>query len=272
MPAEEWQALVSDAAQAIRSGHLEKLVLARSVRISGGRFDPYTILSRLRVAHPGCVIFAIAHHDRIFLGATPEQLVRLNDGAVEVPALAGTRRRGVGEQEDVWLGNELLTSPKERSEHEVVVRAITERLSDVCDRLNIPKQPVLLKLRQVQHLHTPISGRLSGAAGVLDLIERLHPTPAVGGVPQEAALTFLRQREHLDRGWYAAPIGWVNHDGDGEFAVAIRSALLSERQADGSFGRAALYAGCGIMGDSDPASEFAESCSKLAAMFSVLDA
>jgi isochorismate synthase EntC len=128
-----------------------------------------------------------------------------------------------------------------------------------------------MKLRQVQHLHTPITGRLATTGGVLDLVERLHPTPAVGGVPQGTAMSFLRQHERLDRGWYAAPVGWVDQDGEGEFAVAIRSALLYEGGTDGSYGQAALFAGCGIMADSDPASEYVESCSKLSAMLSVLD-
>jgi isochorismate synthase len=265
-PAESWRALVAEARSAIRAGRLEKIVLARAVRTRAGaqRGGLVPVLARLRRAYPECTIFAASQEGRSFLGATPERLVRLRDGLVSVDAVAGTTGRGRTEEEDRLLGAGLLDSAKERAEHEVVLRTLQDQLAPSCADLSVPADPLLLKLRNVQHLHTPLSGRLVSGECILNLVERLHPSPAVGGFPRETALAFIRAREELDRGWYAGPIGWMDRHGEGEFAVAIRSALLDEREA-------LLYAGCGIMGDSVPEREYEESCLKLKSMLSVLD-
>jgi isochorismate synthase len=263
--AESWKALVGDARRAIHQGEAEKIVLARAVRVrDGDRLLPANALRRLRREVPsGCTLFALARGESCFLGATPESLVRLHERTVEVSCLAGTIGRGSTEEEDGQLGARLLGSAKDRAEHAVVVRTLQEQLAAFCDDLEVPAGPVLMKLRNVQHLYTPLCGHLSSADNILALVERLHPTPAIGGFPREAAMAFIREREELDRGWYAGPIGWVNRHGEGEFAVAIRSAILQGHQAT-------LFAGCGIMADSDPESEYRESCLKLQAMLSIL--
>lgn len=262
---ESWKALVAAAAETIRRGDAEKIVLARAIRAAMASAPcSSSILRRLAESYPGCTIFALNQGERTFLGATPERLVRLHQGLVQVSCLAGTAARGKTEQEDARLGEQLLSSAKDRAEHAVVLRTLREQLADSCADLRAATEPALLKLRNVQHLYTPVDGRLVSDECILNLVERLHPSPAVGGFPPEAALSFIREREDLDRGWYAGPIGWIDRHGEGDFAVAIRSALLHGNEAS-------LFAGCGIMADSDPEQEFEESCLKLESMLSVLD-
>jgi isochorismate synthase len=273
-PAGEWKALVSATTEAIRGGAFEKVVLARAARARGGPFEPAAVLGRLRDAYPTCTIFAVAHGRHCFLGATPERLVSLRDGEVRVSCLAGTIRRGATDDEDRRLGDKLLSSAKDRAEHAVVVRMATERLAGVCADLRVPAEPVLLKVRNVQHLSTPLIGRVALGEDVLSLVARLHPTPAVGGFPVERAMAFIRDREGLDRGWYAGPVGWLDHRGEGDFAVAIRSALLRPSADSGAAApltEAVLFAGCGIVAGSDPESEYVESCLKLQSMLAALD-
>jgi isochorismate synthase len=178
-------------------------------------------------------------------------------------ALAGTSARGATPAEDERLGQALLASPKERTEHAVVVRALRAALAEQCTDVTAPGTPRLFRVRNVQHLLTPLSGRLRPGRGALDLVTALHPTPAVGGAPRATALDLIRRWEGLDRGWYAGPVGWVDRHGQGEFAVAIRSALLRGPEAS-------LYAGCGIVADSDPEAEFSESVLKLRPMLAAL--
>ncbi|HEV8639024.1 MAG TPA: isochorismate synthase [Chloroflexota bacterium] len=266
LPAEEWRRLVAEATAAIRRGAFEKVVLARAVRVRADRsLTPESVLAGLRASYPSCALFAFESGDGCFVGATPERLVRLRDGLVEVSSLAGTIRRGATSREDEALGAELLADPKNRDEHAVVVRTLLEQLSGAVEGIDAPAEPRLMRVRNVQHLHTPIRGRLAPRASLLGVVERLHPTPAVGGHPRTEALPFLRERERLDRGWYAGPVGWIDAAGEGELAVAIRSALLRGAEAT-------LFAGCGIVADSDPASEHAESVLKLRPILSALGA
>jgi isochorismate synthase len=178
-------------------------------------------------------------------------------------ALAGTGPRGATPEEDCALGQRLLADPKERTEHAVVVDAVREGLAEVSTRVVTEAEPRLHKLANVQHLVTPIRAQVQPGRGVLDLVERLHPTPAVGGYPRKRALEVIRQVEELDRGWYAAPLGWVDAQGQGEFVVGLRSALLRGDAAT-------LFAGCGIVADSDPATELAEAGWKLRPILSAL--
>jgi isochorismate synthase len=264
LPSWEWEALVEDAARACRTGVLEKVVLARAVRArTRVPFDPAVVLERLRDAYPNAYVFAVARGPRCFLGATPERLVRLRDGAVGAACLAGSAPRGETPEEDARLGTTLLASAKDRAEHAVVVRSVRAALEGVCSEVHSPDEPRLLRLRNVQHLYTPVGGRVFWPTCVLDLVQRLHPTPAVGGSPREGALRFIREREGLDRGWYAGPVGWLNRRGDGEFAIALRSALLHGAEAT-------LFAGCGIMAQSRAADEYAETCLKLRPMLNAL--
>jgi isochorismate synthase len=191
--------------------------------------------------------------------------VRLRDGLVEVSSLAGTSRRGETPEEDERLGAELLGDPKNRHEHAVVARILLSALDGEVEGIDAPSEPALLKVRNLQHLYTPIRGRLAAGASLLGVAERLHPTPAVGGNPSPPALEFLRQRERLDRGWYASPVGWIDRNGEGEMVVALRSALLRGSEAT-------LFAGCGIVADSQPESEWAESLLKLRPVLGALGA
>jgi len=280
LPADEWQRKVADSAAAIQQGRFEKVVLARQARMQG-RFGATGALTQLRTSYPDSTLFGImpssAEGRSTFVGASPERLVRLQRGIVETTCLAGSIRRGTTEVEDAQLGRELLNSAKDRDEHAVVARMLRAALRPLCDTLTTYSEaPTLLRLANVQHLYTPITGRLRGNKCILELVAELHPTPAVGGFPCEAALTAIRECEGLDRGWYAAPVGWVDQHGEGEFAVALRSALLRTAHPnladDRGEGEALLFAGCGIMGDSNPESEYEESRLKMRAVYSALTA
>jgi isochorismate synthase len=264
-PADEWKALVRRAADAVRDGAFTKVVLARALVVRGVGSTPAQVLRRLRVAYPGCTLFAVTAGDCCFLGATPERLIRLRAGDVATEAVAGSAPRGAGAGEDRRLGEELRASPKERLEHAVVVDVVRGVMEEVCVQVKAPAEPELLRVANVQHLVTPLAGRLRDPLSALDLVERLHPTPAVGGFPRHAALAWIERHEDLSRGWYAGPIGWINPDGEGEFAVAIRSAVMRGSEA-------VLFAGCGIVADSDPDQEYAESALKMRPLLEALGA
>jgi isochorismate synthase len=262
--AAEWQSQVALTARDIAETAIEKVVLARAVRLEAERpFDVSQALERLSRNYPDCRIFAVARGERCFLGASPELLARLRNGEFNTLSLAGSTRRGVTPSEDNLLGQLLLASRKDQHEHAIVVQTLLETLSGLCASVREPRAPSLLKLRNVQHLYTPITGTLHHGVTLLDVIERLHPTPAVGGYPRDRALALIHEREGFDRGWYTGPIGWVDQNGDGEFAVAIRTAMVRGNEAF-------LFAGCGIVAGSDPEREYAESCLKLRPMMSAL--
>jgi isochorismate synthase len=265
-PAAEWKNLVAQAVANIKAGIFKKVVLAREVRVTPRNpFETGAVLERLCRNFPDATIFAFAQAGRTFLGATPERLVQLEAGEVRTAALAGSIARGATPEEDAELGEELLNSSKNQGEHAVVIDIIHAALKKVCVSLYTSEPPRLLKLRNVQHLYTPIIGRLRERnTTILKLVGALHPTPALGGYPRAESLAFIRENEGLDRGWYGAPFGWLNAKGEGEFVVAIRSALLDETGAT-------LFAGCGIVADSEPESEYNESCVKLRAMLSALE-
>ncbi|MCL4543891.1 MAG: isochorismate synthase, partial [Chloroflexi bacterium] len=258
--AERWQWLVAQAAGAVSGGGFEKVVLARSVSLPASAVvDAGAALRRLtETAHEGFV-FAFVRGQRCFLGATPERLIRQMDGLVETGALAGSIARGRSDAEDEQLAAELLRDPKNLREHEIVVRAIVTSLRAAGVALDPVSDPAVVRTRAIQHLFTPIRGRSAQALSVLQLVERLHPTPATGGAPRAEALNWLRAHEGIDRGWYAAPVGWVDTSGNGEFAVALRSGVLAPQGAT-------LFAGCGIVADSNPERELAESTAKLVPM------
>lgn len=255
-----WREAVSAASEAIDRGALLKVVLAREVVARAeGRLPAGAVLRRLTEAYGNCTIFGFERDGAVFLGATPERLVRLDGRRVRAACLAGSRPRGSTPAEDETLGEALRSDRKERFEHALVVRALRDALEPLCETLVAPDEPQLLRVRNVQHLYTPVEGFVRKRASVLELVARLHPTPAVGGVPREAALAVIRRSEPFDRGWYAGPVGWTDASGSGEFVVALRSALLREREAR-------LYAGCGVVAGSDPAREWEESNVKLRAM------
>ncbi|MGW5637590.1 isochorismate synthase [Streptomyces sp. NPDC003832] len=264
--AEEWKALVRSATDRMRAGDFEKVVLARRLDVTADReFDVPAAVRRLLETYTGTTVFALGHGATTFLGATPEYLVRVEDREVEALGLAGTTPRGATPEEDRALEGELSGSAKLRHEHEVVVRMLSDALAESCVRVTADAEPRVLKLANVQHLSTPVRGRLpeGSAEGVLDLAARLHPTPALGGHPRAEALQWLARHEGFDRGWYAGGVGFTDGAGDGQFAVAIRSALVQGASA-------ALYAGCGLVAGSDPEAEYAETCAKLRPMHAAL--
>ncbi|NNJ11842.1 isochorismate synthase [Chloroflexales bacterium ZM16-3] len=264
MPASTWRGIVADAVSDLRAGAMEKVVLAREVRLHAeADLDIPAALETLRRDYPDTFVFAVARGGRAFLGASPERLVSLRGGVVSASGLAGSIARGATPEADARLGDELLSSEKDRHEHAVVVGMIRAALADLCTAVESPAEPALMKVRNIQHLFTPVSGRIAGGRGVLDLVAALHPTPAVGGQPRDLALEWIRAHERLDRGWYASPVGWIDAQGEGEFAVALRSALVSKREA-------ALFAGCGIVSGSDPHREEQESQLKLRPMLGAL--
>lgn len=260
-----WEATVSNAIARIERGDVAKVVLAREERLRGtAPFSPIAALEHLRDADPSSTHFALQAGRSWFLGATPERLVRLQAGRVDVTCLAGSIGIGENAVERAELARRLLASAKDREEHEIVVRSTMQALRQVCDRVErAPGTPRVVAARAVQHLETPVTATLPRNGQILGLVERLHPTPAVGGQPKAPAVALIRELETRDRGWYAGPVGWVTPDGSGEFDVAIRSALLSGDTAS-------LFAGCGIVTDSRPAAEYAETDLKLRPMRAAL--
>ena len=217
--------MIQQATRRIHSGEFEKVVLSRTshAEINVPLFLP-KILARLAARYPDCYRFLIEPEPgKAFFGATPELLANVTSRHLHTVALAGSTPRGKTWQEDQQLGRQLLANPKERSEHELVVRALRENLTPMCSVLDIPETPELCLLNNIQHLLTPVMGQLLNGKGIVPVVEALHPTPALGGTPRGVALPVIEELEPLPRGWYGAPIGWLNPNGDGEFAVAIRS-------------------------------------------------
>lgn len=253
LAARAWQARVGAALAAIESGEIDKVVLSRGVRIALPKaIAPVTLLRRLTRQHPESTVFAVSNSHGIFLGATPEQLVGLTGGQARADALAGT----------AWAGQPL-NIDKNTHEQQLVVDAIRQAMEPLCASLHLPPAPQVLQLRDLQHLWTPVSGEVRPGIGLFDLIARLHPTPAVGGWPTEAACEWLRRNGEKRPGWYGGGVGWIDRKGNGEVAVALRCGLLSA-------GRIELSAGAGIVAGSQPAHEFGETEAKLATMLGAL--
>lgn len=251
-----WHRQVEAIRRAIVRQRCEKVVAARSCTLTlEAEVEPAAVLGRLGDSYPGCFRFAFRRGDASFVGATPERLIRRVGDRVDSEALAGTA--AVGD------AGALLASAKDRGEQAPVVHAIRDTLSPMCRELEVPDEPEVRALPGVLHLSTRIRGRLAQPAHVLDLVRALHPTPAVGGFPAVEALAWIAEHEPEGRGWYAAPVGWFDACGDGEWAVAIRSGVLRRN-------RAYLFAGAGIVRDSDPAAELAETRLKLRALESAL--
>ena len=261
---ERWKQAVRTLSKEIREGELDKVVLARELRvITEQPFSPYSVLYHLREEQPLSYLFAVENGTDCFVGASPERLVKRMGDEVMSTCLAGSNARGDTPEMDQDLGEMLLQDQKNLHEHQIVVKMIKSEMEKGCNQLEVPKEPELMKLRNIQHLYTPVKGIAKDGVSIIDLVELLHPTPALGGFPKESALHRIREHELVDRGWYAGPIGWVDANGNGEFAVAIRSGLLQGNEAS-------LFAGCGIVGDSDPESEYQETNLKLKPMLSAL--
>jgi menaquinone-specific isochorismate synthase len=250
----EWEAIVARAVERIGSGELEKVVLARDlVATTDEPLDVRWPLRRLGSSYEMCWTF---HVDGLF-GATPELLVRRERGLVTSRVLAGTIRRTGDDERDLALAATLARSSKDLEEHEYAVRSVAEALAPHCSSMNVPEAPFVLHLPNVMHLATDVAGVVPDTDGstVLELASALHPSAAVGGTPTKVAVEMIKEIEGMDRGRYAGPVGWMDAHGDGEFGIALRSAEYSGN-------RVRLFAGCGIVADSDPEAELAEAQAK----------
>ena len=259
-----WRSAVSQALAEIAAGRYRKVVLALQARChSPTPHDVAATLTALAGRYESCFVFGYRLGDSSWVGASPELLVSLEQGRVRALSLAGTCARGRDVREDEALARALIASEKERSEHDLVVRAAHEALQSLCSGLSAPDSPRILRMTGIQHLQTPIEGRAAPGVDVLDALLAMHPTPAVGGSPRGPALDAIVRLEGMDRGWYGGPIGWMDMNGDGAFAVALRSALLHGREA-------LLYAGAGVVAGSDPDRELAEAELKLRPLLEAL--
>lgn len=258
-PATRWQRSVADVVERINRGEVDKVVLARDiVARSTQPLDIRHLLNRLSQRYSECWAFAVDG----LVGATPELLVRRRGDIVTSRVLAGTIQRGKDQSADEGLAEELLASDKDREEHEYAVTSVAEALAAHCTDLEVPQEPRLLRLANVQHLATDINGRLADEVPVLALAASLHPTAAVCGTPTERAWNLIRALEGMDRGRYAGPVGWMDAHGDGELGIALR---CGEIDADDP-SRIRLFAGCGLVAGSDPVAELAETNAKLEPM------
>ncbi|HEX4474772.1 MAG TPA: isochorismate synthase [Polyangiaceae bacterium] len=251
----EFRALVEETRSRIERGDFQKVVVAGRTALSFAEpVDVTDVLSELAQGDSS-TRFAFRFGKVTFLGATPERLIRVSGLDVDTEALAGSG--------DASRAAELFASVKERNEHEFVIREIVEHLAPLCSRLDFSNTPEVRTLRHLLHLRTPVRGKLAARRHVLELVSRLHPTSAVGGVPGPEAVRFITEHEPAERGWYAAPIGWFDRSGDGEFVVGLRSGAFVGN-------RAYLYAGGGVVRGSDPASEYAETRLKLRTLSAAL--
>ena len=259
MNAGQWQSKVRLAVGEIQRQVFKKVVLARSVQQVHDQ--PINTAALIRTLRGGSQahLFAFRRGSSCFVGATPERLVCVLNGSLHTHALAGTTRRDEDPATDRHLGEALLNSGKERHEHALVVEAIRNALTPLVSELVITQESTLHYLPKVQHLSTPICARVKEGVSLLSIVEAMHPTPAVAGHTREAALDYIREHEQLDRGWYAAPLGWIDAQDSGDFVVGLRSTLVSGVNCY-------LFAGCGIVSDSDPDQEYQETCLKLSGL------
>ncbi|WP_078379283.1 isochorismate synthase [Sutcliffiella halmapala] len=260
----DWKDSINTVTSRISNGAMDKVVLARELRVLfHDVINVGAVLENLLEEQSNSYLFTVERGADCFLGATPEQLVKKDGREVQSMCLAGSIARGSTPKEDEAFGESLLSDNKNIHEHELVVQMIKSSLQKVCRDVCTPREPNLYKMKHIQHLHTPVTAKIQEEISLADLVKLLHPTPALGGYPKEISMETIREVEKLDRGWYAGPLGWMDWQNDGEFIVAIRSGLLQGNEAS-------LFAGCGIVGDSDPESEYKETQIKFRPMLSAL--
>ena len=261
---EQWKKSVDEIVGQVKAGPLKKVVLARELRLHfRDQVQVERVLSHLLNEQRESFVFAFESNGDCFVGASPERLVKKNGTDIYSTCLAGSIKRGKTFEEDQQLQAELLSDQKNLLEHQYVVEMIKEALQEVCTDVILPNQPQLMKMRDILHLYTPVVGKTASNTSLLQIVERLHPTPALGGLPKRGAVEKIREVEQLDRGYYAAPIGWLDYSGSGEFAVAIRSGLIQGKEAS-------LFAGCGVVADSNSESEYLETKIKFRPMLTAL--
>jgi len=264
MPPQHYEQAVARAVELIRAGTMRKIVLSREVQVHAPRaHDPAAVFGVLRDEFPACFVFCVGRGDSTLIAASPELLVRREGQRVSTLALAASSRRSADPAVDAHLGEQLLRDPSYREEHAIVARRIARILRPHSVWVAASPEPELARIANIQHLATPIRAQLAAPIDALELAGLMHPTPAVGGEPLAAAAPMIPALEGLDRGWYLGPVGWTDAAGDGEFCVALRCALLN-----GAVAR--CYAGGGIVRDSVPEKELAETEVKLAALLPLL--
>lgn len=261
----KWMESVKKALSIIESGELQKIVLSRYMELKLNE-EPYvySLLAQLKQNYPECYLFAFHSGKSTFFGASPEKLIRIDGEWIEADALAGSAPRGKDEKEDKEFEEKLLNSSKDLLEHNTVINYLQKLFSDYSNEIICDASPRVKKLKNIQHLWTPVKVKLNSSHKIFSIMEGLHPTPAVCGVPQSDALNVIRKMEDYHRGMYAGIIGWFNFNKEGEFAVAIRSALLKGKKLY-------AFAGGGIVEGSDPAAEYKETELKLKPILALFD-
>jgi isochorismate synthase len=263
-PPREFEAAVEGATSRITAGEMSKVVLAREVIVdAAAAHEPAAVFGAMREQFPACFCFCCGTPEAAFIGASPELLVRRSGASVSTVALAGSTRRSSDPAVDDHLGEQLLRSDKDRREQRIVAERIVRALRPHAVWVEAAPEPEIVKVANIQHLATPVIAQLAEPHSAIELAGLLHPTPAVGGEPWPVAAGAIAELEGMDRGWYAAPVGWMDATEDGEFCVALRSALLRDREAH-------LFAGVGVVAGSDPAAELAETEVKLGALLPLL--
>ncbi|AGK55315.1 menaquinone-specific isochorismate synthase [Bacillus sp. 1NLA3E] len=259
-----WKKTVDDIADALKKGPLKKVVLARELRLHFHEpIQVEKVLEHFLLEQKASFVFAFESNGDCFVGASPERLLKKSGNDLFTTCLAGSIKRGKTVEDDKRLEQDILTDQKNLIEHHYVVQMIKEAMSEVCQQVIIPERPALMKMRDIQHLYTPVIGKTDGHTSLLQIVERLHPTPALGGLPKKEAVEKIREVELMDRGLYGGPIGWMDYRENGEFAVAIRSGLIQGDQAS-------LFAGCGVVADSNSESEYLETNIKFRPMLTAL--
>ncbi len=259
-PPGDFETAVVAATERIGRGEMSKVVLAREVTVEAAvAHDPAAIFGALREQFPSCFCFCRGTPEAAFLGASPELLIRRSGAGASTVALAGSTRRSSDPAVDDHLGEQLLRSDKNRREQRIVAERIVRKLRPHAVWVETAPEPEVVKVANIQHLATPVIAQLAEPHSAVELAGVLHPTPAVGGEPWPGAAKTIADLERMDRGWYAGPVGWMDAAEDGEFCVALRSALLRDREAR-------LFAGVGVVAGSDPAAELEETEVKLQAL------
>jgi salicylate biosynthesis isochorismate synthase/menaquinone-specific isochorismate synthase len=264
LPPRTFEGAVEAATSRIAAGEMSKVVLAREVIVSAAAaHDTAAVFGAMREQFPACFCFCCGTPEAAFIGASPELLVRRSGASVSTVALAGSTRRSSDPAVDDHLGEQLLRSDKNRREQRIVAERIVRALRPHSVWVEAAAEPEIAKVANIQHLATPVLAQLAEPHSAIELAGLLHPTPAVGGEPWPAAARAIAELENMDRGWYAAPVGWMDATEDGEFCVALRSALLRDREAH-------LFAGVGVVAGSEPEAELAETEVKLGALLPLL--
>ncbi|MEK4381431.1 isochorismate synthase [Aeribacillus sp. FSL K6-2848] len=261
---EEWIKSVEEVIKNIKTGKSNKVVMARSLKLENKKgFCIPLIINNLIHNEPQTYIYALEYKDICFIGASPERLVKKTGNYVMSACVAGAAKRGNNLREDISIKKELLNDSKNIKEHKYVVDMIKSSLEPLLETIEIAERPQLLTNTNLVHLYTPIKGKLKSYISLLEIVEILHPTPALNGTPTNEARELIRYFEKIDRGWYGGPLGWVNLDNDGEFIVAIRSGCLKKNEGY-------LFAGCGIVDQSNPLMEYEETRIKFQPMLNAI--